>query len=111
MVAQVKWLEWDTGGGVGRCPTPAEVVRLSPTMARLEPMTPPELTAQAVLFCLPTQASVVLADFGAYHKHGHFDFEELPGFNAAFGFLAYVGLVLSATQLRKLLKRDEDYYD
>ena len=64
MVAQVKWLEWDTGGGVGRCPTPAEVVRLSPTMARLEPMTPPELTAQAVLFRLPTQASVVLADFG-----------------------------------------------
>ena len=54
--------------------------------------------------------ATVLADF-TYHKHGHFDFEEWTGFNAAFGFFAYVGLVLTATQLRRLLKRDEDYYD
>ncbi|MDH5672496.1 MAG: hypothetical protein OEZ06_10130 [Myxococcales bacterium] len=55
-------------------------------------------------------AAVVLADF-AYEKHGHFDFENIPGAHAIFGFVAYVGLVLTATQLRKLLKRDEDYYD
>lgn len=53
---------------------------------------------------------LVLADF-TYHKHGHFSFEEIPGFHAGFGFLAYVGLVLTSTQLRKLLKRREDYYD
>ena len=53
---------------------------------------------------------LVLADF-TYHKHGHFGFEEWPGFHAGFGFLAYVGLVLTATQLRKVLKRREDYYD
>ena len=55
-------------------------------------------------------AGLVLADL-AYHKHGHFDFETLPGFHAGFGFLAYVGLVLAATQLRRLIKRREDYYD
>ena len=46
-----------------------------------------------------------------YHKHGHFTFEGWFGFYAFFGFLAYVFIVLSATQLRKLIKRDEDYYD
>lgn len=47
----------------------------------------------------------------AYHKHAHFSFEDIPAFHAGFGFLAYVGLVLTATQLRRLLKRDENYYD
>ena len=47
----------------------------------------------------------------AYHKHGHFPFEEWFGFHAFFGFGAYVLIVLTATQLRKVLKRDEDYYD
>ena len=53
---------------------------------------------------------LVLSDF-TYHKHGHYDFETWPGFHAGFGFLAYVGLVLSATQLRRVLKRREDYYE
>ena len=30
---------------------------------------------------------------------------------AFFGFGAYVFIVLTATQLRKILKREEDYYD
>ncbi len=47
----------------------------------------------------------------AYHKHGHFDFEEWFAFHAFFGFGAYVFIVLTATQLRKILKREEDYYD
>jgi hypothetical protein len=53
---------------------------------------------------------VVVADF-FYHKHGHFSFEQIIGFHAGFGFVAYVGLVLLAKQLRRVLKRDEDYYD
>ncbi len=53
---------------------------------------------------------VVLADF-AYHKHGHFGFQEWFAFDAVFGFLAYVGLVNAAKGLRRILMRDEDYYD
>ena len=55
-------------------------------------------------------AAVVLSDL-LYDKHGHFSFEEVIGFHAGFGFVAYVGLVLLAKQLRRVLKRDEDYYD
>lgn len=55
-------------------------------------------------------AVLILVDL-FYHKHGHFTFEGWFGFYALFGFIAYVFIVLSATQLRKLIKRDEDYYD
>jgi hypothetical protein len=58
-----------------------------------------------------------LADF-VYHKHTHFDvdelvdvFEKLPGFYGFFGLLAFTGLVFSAKALRIILKRREDYYD
>jgi len=56
---------------------------------------------------------VGLALFDAlYVKQGHFTFEEaLPIFYGVFGFLAYCFIVLSAKGLRRLLKRDEDYYD
>jgi hypothetical protein len=37
--------------------------------------------------------------------------ESLWGFYAVYGFAACVLLVLLAKQLRKLLKRPEDYYD
>ncbi|HSH41411.1 MAG TPA: hypothetical protein VK973_04725 [Arenicellales bacterium] len=52
-----------------------------------------------------------LADF-AYHKHGHFGFEQWPGFYAWYGFISCVVLVyLAKNVLRPLVKRDEDYYD
>ena len=40
----------------------------------------------------------------------HFAVEAWPGFYALFGFAAYCGIVLSAKQLRPLLRRDEKYY-
>lgn len=52
----------------------------------------------------------VMADF-FYHKHGDFRFQTYPGFDALFGFLAYVGLVNLAKAFRKLVMRREDYYD
>ena len=51
----------------------------------------------------------VLADF-FYHKHGHWHFQEWIGFDAAYGFVACVGLVLAAKGLRVLLMRGESYY-
>ncbi len=53
---------------------------------------------------------VVGADF-FYHKHGYFGFQEWFAFDAAFGFLAYVGLIFTAKGVRRILMRDEDYYD
>ncbi len=44
------------------------------------------------------------------HKHVHFDAESIPGFYALAGFVSYVGLVLTAKQLRKILMRPNDYY-
>ncbi len=47
-----------------------------------------------------------------YHKHVHLAVEEsFPVFYGVYGFLAYCVIVLSAKALRRLLKRDEDYYD
>lgn len=58
--------------------------------------------------------AICLALFAAdafYHKYVHFSFENWFGFFGIFGFVACVGLVLAAKELRKLLMRDEDYYD
>ncbi len=55
-------------------------------------------------------AVVVLAELGI-DRHAHFGYDAIPGFNALFGFAAYTVLVLTATQLRKLLKRPADYYE
>lgn len=45
------------------------------------------------------------------HRHTTHPWENLSGFYALFGFVACVSLVLIAKQLRKILKRKEDYYD
>ena len=61
-----------------------------------------------------TLCLVCLLLFGAdalYTKKVHFPFEGWFGFFGIFGFVACVGLVLAAKELRKILKRDEDYYD
>jgi hypothetical protein len=45
-----------------------------------------------------------------YHKHPHFPFEGWLGFYGLFAFFGSVALVLVAVTLRRLLKRDADYY-
>ena len=52
----------------------------------------------------------VMADF-FYDKHGEFHFQEFTGFDALYGFIAYVGLIHVAKGVRVLLMRNEDYYD
>ena len=55
-------------------------------------------------------AATVFADL-FYEKHGHWHFQDFMGFDAAYGFVACVGLVIAAKGLRVLLMRDEDFYD
>lgn len=54
-------------------------------------------------------AILILLDF-VYLKHINFLFENWFGFFSWFGFIACVALVLLAKQMRKFVKRDEDYY-
>jgi hypothetical protein len=58
-----------------------------------------------VVICI----GLVISDF-IYHRHVIHPWEGLPGFYALFGFVACVGLVMIARELRKLIMRDEDYY-
>lgn len=45
-------------------------------------------------------------------KHPFFPWERYPFFYGAYGFLAYVTIVFGSHYiLRKVLKRNEDYYD
>lgn len=56
-------------------------------------------------------ALTVIADF-FYHKHVEYAVEDfIPGMYGWYGFIACVFLVLSAKVLRKLVMRDEEYYD
>lgn len=45
------------------------------------------------------------------HGEGPFAIEHWYGFYGIYGFVACVGLVLAAKQLRRVLMRGEDYYD
>jgi hypothetical protein len=42
---------------------------------------------------------------------GHFGFEDIIGFHAAYGFMAFVFVVLSGSHLRAFLMRPLGYYD
>lgn len=55
-------------------------------------------------------AMLAVADF-VYHKHAVYGIEEIPVFYGIYGFVMCVALVLGAKELRKILKRGEDYYD
>ena len=44
-------------------------------------------------------------------KHPHFPAEEIPVFFAVWGFAAFMFIVLAGQHLRKLVGRDEKYYE
>ncbi len=54
---------------------------------------------------------VVEAMGGGDLRHAERGWEGWPGFYPIYGFVACVLLVLIAKELRKILMRDEDYYD
>jgi hypothetical protein len=55
-------------------------------------------------------AALTIADL-FYHKHAAFSWDAWFGFYGFYGFVCCVLLVLAAKQLRRILRRDEDYYD
>ncbi len=54
---------------------------------------------------------VLLATDLAVHRHEYVWFAGWFGFYAFYGFFACVALVLTAKALRRVLMRNEDYYD
>lgn len=55
-------------------------------------------------------ALLVLADF-IVHRHIYHEWENIPAFYAIYGFVGCVVLVLIAKAMRKVLMKEEDYYD
>ncbi|WP_102144968.1 hypothetical protein [Mycobacterium hubeiense] len=64
-----------------------------------------------IVYGLFAMCTVALVADLFYTKHPYFDVERLPGFYAVYGFVVSLTLVLTAKQLRKLLRRNEDYYE
>jgi hypothetical protein len=55
-------------------------------------------------------AILFLADF-VVHRHTVLDIEALPVFYAGYGFIALIATVQLAKGLRRLVGRDENYYE
>jgi hypothetical protein len=66
---------------------------------------------EKVLWILFTSLGVLLVVDFFIHKHAHFSWEGAPEFHAVYGFVACVLLIFVAKILRKIVRRDEDYYD
>lgn len=64
-----------------------------------------------VAYALYAVCAVIVVADALYVKHPYFDFEYLFGFHAWYGFVACVALVLIAKQMRRVVKRDETYYE
>ena len=64
-----------------------------------------------IVYGLVALCTVVLLAGFFVDRESHFAVEDWPGFYAVYGFVVSVALVLSAKQLRRLVRRDEDYYE
>ena len=64
-----------------------------------------------LVYALYAVCALLLLVDGLYHRHGYFGFEGWFGFYAFYGFGAYMLIVNSARLLRRLVRRDERYYD
>jgi len=53
---------------------------------------------------------LLVSDFFV-HKHSYFYWDGIPAFNAVFGLVGSLSLVLIAKYLRPLIMREEKYYD
>ena len=63
-----------------------------------------------VFYALCTLCAISVAGEFLIHRHVIHDIESVFAFYGIYGFVGCVGLVLAAKELRRLLKREEDYY-
>lgn len=68
-------------------------------------------TLKAVIIDLVLVCIVVAAaDLFYENPHPHFDLEKIPAFQAVFGFVAFVVIVMLGRMMRWIVSREEDYY-
>ena len=79
-------------------------------MASERSLDSPRSVSRLIRVLIVACLAVVAADL-FYDKHGYFAYESWFGFQALFGFASFCFLVLAGKQLRKVLMRDETYYD
>lgn len=46
-----------------------------------------------------------------YHRHVVYSFEEVPVAYGLFGFVSFVFIIFAGRALRRVIMRDEDYYE
>jgi hypothetical protein len=68
-------------------------------------------TVTRIVSGLAALCALALLSDALYAKHPYFAVEGWPAFYPVYGFVGSVLLVLAAKQLRRLLRRDEDYYE
>jgi hypothetical protein len=56
-------------------------------------------------------AVLIVSDLFYLKEHTHYGIERWFGFYGFYGFVGCVFLVLAAKELRKVVMREEDYYD
>ena len=70
-----------------------------------------ERNGRVIFWALVGVCLALLAAELFYEHHAHFVIDGWPGFYAVFGFLAFIFIVFAGKGLRRLIMRDEDYYD
>jgi hypothetical protein len=68
-------------------------------------------TIKGICWTLYTVCAALFLVDPLLHRHAHFRIEGWLGFYAWYGWIGCVFLVLAAKQLRRVLMRDESYYD
>lgn len=70
----------------------------------------PENIRRIILGFFFALAVLLLAEW-VVTAHPHFEWEAMPFFSAAYGFVACVGVIFTAKGLRRVLGRPEAYYE
>ncbi len=69
------------------------------------------MNARRISIALVIVCGLLLVAELFFDKHSHFSWSRVFGFDALFGFAAYMSIVFGAKALRRFVKRREDYYD